>query len=386
MPAPTYSLRNYAGGAALTTLSAGIAAGTVIFTVTDGSTFPASAFFCVIDEGLSTEEKIYVATRSGNDFSGVSRGEDGTVGQAHSGAPSGTVRHVGVAQDFREANAVASVLTTKGDLLGHGFGAGPARVPAGLDGTYLRSASAQPNGLIYTSDPLEVTDYDAKGDLLVGTGADAMSRLAVGANGKALIGASGAAGGLVYDYPISIVTTAARDALAGADLWRGRVVFNSDTGALEVYYGATTLWRPPWNTPWGAIGAPAVSAGSPITSGATATNFLTGNAFTALALRNYVVTATLMLTGSVAGDVFGVEVRDGGTAGAVLAIAQRVTSIVGATQIYSHRSRPFTLTSASHTPWIVVTRLSGTGTMQQVGGEMAVWIEDVGPSANAPAS
>ncbi len=50
---------------------------------------------------------------------------------------------------------------------------------------------------------IQSTIVDAKGDLIAGTGADAVSRLAVGANGTTLVADSAEATGLKWDTPAS---------------------------------------------------------------------------------------------------------------------------------------------------------------------------------------
>lgn len=52
------------------------------------------------------------------------------------------------------------------------------------------------------------TEIDAKGDLIVGTGADTFARLAVGTNGHTLLCDSGAATGLAYSAGIPVVLNA----------------------------------------------------------------------------------------------------------------------------------------------------------------------------------
>ncbi len=52
------------------------------------------------------------------------------------------------------------------------------------------------------------TEIDAKGDLVVGTGADTFARLAVGTNGHTLVADSGAATGLAYSAGIPVVLNA----------------------------------------------------------------------------------------------------------------------------------------------------------------------------------
>jgi hypothetical protein len=52
------------------------------------------------------------------------------------------------------------------------------------------------------------TAFDAKGDLVVGTGADTFARLEVGTNGHTLVADSGAATGLAYSAGIPVVLNA----------------------------------------------------------------------------------------------------------------------------------------------------------------------------------
>lgn len=259
-----YGLRGYAGGAVLTTLAAAITNSTTTFSVTDGSTYPAANFHCVVDEGTPLEEKIFVGTRTGNVFSSVSRGEDGSVAQAHSGAPSGTVRHIFTAQDAAEANGVASVLTTKGDSpwkKAGGATTGWDRLPVGANGTILEADSAQGLGVKWGTAPLRASDYTAKGVILAGTGVGTETALAATNNGKVLTVTPAAATGLAYDYPFSVLTTAQRDALAGADLWGERIIFNNDTSHLEIYHGA--VWQILANvTTFATTPAPTVKLGA----------------------------------------------------------------------------------------------------------------------------
>lgn len=92
--------RSYAGGAAASTLSGGIASGDTSIPVTSGSTWPTGSASYVIDRGLAGEEKI-LATRSGNTLT-ATRGYDGTTAAAHSSGAA--IEHVGTATDFQEAN------------------------------------------------------------------------------------------------------------------------------------------------------------------------------------------------------------------------------------------------------------------------------------------
>jgi hypothetical protein len=157
----------------------------------------------VIDPGLSTEEKVFVGSRSSGSLSSVTRGVDGTLAASHdSGA---TCYPVFTSIDADQANKLASTMTTKGDLVSND-GSDPARLGVGTNNHRLVAASGETTGLKWVADT-QNTVIDAKGDLLVGSAADTVARLAVGGtNGQALVVDSGAtngvkwaeAGGLVY--------------------------------------------------------------------------------------------------------------------------------------------------------------------------------------------
>lgn len=115
------SARSYSGGAAATTLSSGITNASTTITVADASTWPATgAFSIVIERGLAGEEKMLIASRSGNTLTVTTRGYDGTTAAAHSAGV--TLEHVGTATDFQEANdhinASAAVHGLAGTVVG----------------------------------------------------------------------------------------------------------------------------------------------------------------------------------------------------------------------------------------------------------------------------
>jgi len=109
------ALKEFAGAAAATRLAGSLASGTTTsFAVLTGggSTYPNGAtapFVVVIDRATSLEEKILVATRSGDTFTGLTRGYDGTSAQAHSAQA--TVEHVIDAATLTEVNAHVNTTT-----------------------------------------------------------------------------------------------------------------------------------------------------------------------------------------------------------------------------------------------------------------------------------
>lgn len=432
MPAPAFGARNYAGGAATTALSGDITNSALSLSVVDGSSYPASAFFVDIDHDTANAEKIYVGTRTGNTFSSLARGADGTTGIAH--LDGAAIRHVHTAQDAAEANAASAALTTKGDIAVRLAAGGPTRLPVGADGTFLAADSTVPLGVGYSSTPVVKTLVDAKGDLIVGSADNAVGKLTAGANGtylransgagvgleyssdplevtdfatkgdiiaatandaaailpvavvpgKVLTSTPAAATGLAYDYPVTVLSNAQRAALAGTELWRGRTIFNSDTGALEVYYGATTLWKPPWGTAWGWQGSrPATASTMAVTGIVTDIPSLIIN-YTAVANRIYKATTRVQLGSGAAGGQI------------ILDIADASATIAGSEINMGSFGAPLSMFITS---WVLIAPAAGAQLVKSriwatvsvslalaAGVSGTLFLEDIGPSGNAPAS
>lgn len=151
-----YERRSFAGAAVSTTLGAGINAAAMSFTIASATGWPDGSsgdFFVVVDRGGAAEEKIRCASRSGTTVTVATsgRGADGTSAASHSSGES--VEHSFSAVDANEAN----------------------------------KAVAETVGKVTT-----------KGDLLVGTAANALARVGVGANGVPLVGASGQTAGAQF--------------------------------------------------------------------------------------------------------------------------------------------------------------------------------------------
>lgn len=97
----TTQARNYKGNVVATTLAGAINASATTVNVADGSTYPASNFWIVIDQDTASEEKIFVTTRVNSVFT-VVRGGDNTAASAHD--VSAPVSHVLVANDVQQLN------------------------------------------------------------------------------------------------------------------------------------------------------------------------------------------------------------------------------------------------------------------------------------------
>ena len=133
--------RSYAGAAPACTLTSGITSGdttaSLTGTVTNWPTTASGPFHMVIDPGLSTEEKVLVGSRSTGSLSSITRGVDGTTAVSHSAGA--TCYPVFTATDADEANRLAAVMTTRGDLLTLNSSGDPARIAIGTNGYVLTS-------------------------------------------------------------------------------------------------------------------------------------------------------------------------------------------------------------------------------------------------------
>lgn len=193
-----YTRRKYAGGASATTITGNLTAGSTSITIAAYTGWPngSEPFYVVVSPGTASEEKVLVTRTGSTDttLNVTTRGVDGTTAASHSSGAA--IYPVFTATDADEANAVASTLTTKGDLLVH-TGSVHARLAAGTNEHRLVADSAQTNGVKYVAD---TTNYAiaAKGDLLVGTAADTLTNVTVGTNGFVLTADSTTASGVKW--------------------------------------------------------------------------------------------------------------------------------------------------------------------------------------------
>jgi len=141
-----YIRKDFAGGAAATAITSSINTTALSFAVGDGSSYPTgpTPFVIVVDRGLATEEKMLVGSRAANTFSITERGYDGSSAQSH--ASGAIVEHCLDAHTIYQANRLANLQTTKGDLIGYS-GTTTNRVAAGANDTVLVADSAQTNGI-----------------------------------------------------------------------------------------------------------------------------------------------------------------------------------------------------------------------------------------------
>jgi hypothetical protein len=112
----------------------------VVDTVTGwATTFP---FYCVVEPGTSREEKVKVTAISGTTLT-VARNQDDTNASGHNAGSS--IYPVFSADEADEANLIASVMTTKGDLISTD-GSSINRLGIGTNTHVLQADSTATNG------------------------------------------------------------------------------------------------------------------------------------------------------------------------------------------------------------------------------------------------
>jgi hypothetical protein len=174
--------KEYGGGAAATTLAGGINAAVTSFSVAAGSSFPTgstSPFVVVIDRGTASEEKCLILSRSGNTFTVSSRGYDGTSSTSHT--ISAAVEHCFDAVSADEANKAAAQtigkVTTAGDLLVGTGSEAMKRLGLGTARQQLATNST-PNDLEWVASIYSI--LTTAGDMMYASSANNPVRLAKG--------------------------------------------------------------------------------------------------------------------------------------------------------------------------------------------------------------
>lgn len=111
--------RKYKGNATPATISAGLSAGATSATISANTGWPTSGpFYCVVDPGTSSEEKILVGSISGTSISSITRGVDDTSDVNH--ASGCTIYPVFTAVDADEANELTATYSAQGHLVYQG--------------------------------------------------------------------------------------------------------------------------------------------------------------------------------------------------------------------------------------------------------------------------
>lgn len=127
--------------------------------------------------------------------------DTGTGGLYYYDAEDGT----GTWQAISADNPVASLVTTKGDLIAATGPGAATRLAVGSNGQRLIANSATATGLSWASDSTNTT-VDAKGDILAGTADNTVTRLPIGTNNSLLVANSAEATGMQWSAQLSGLT------------------------------------------------------------------------------------------------------------------------------------------------------------------------------------
>ena len=342
--------RSYAGAAPACTLTNNVSSGDTSMSLTGTTTnWPSTAngpFYMVIDPGLATEEKVLVAARTTGSLSSITRGVDGTVAAAHTAGA--TCYPVFTAVDADQANRVASLLTTKGDMMVTD-GTVLNRLAVGTNDYSLVADSASTNGVKWAqvtaagiaSDAvttakildsnvttakiangavtaakldaaaaIQPTIVDAKGDIIAATAADTVARVAVGSNGQVLTADSTQAAGVKWATPTpsaitavasaSVLTSQTTTSTSYTDLATAGPSVTLTTGTEAIVTISAILGQ---GVDSGATfhAGVAVSGASTIAASDSYSLFLNGDDFTSSS-GNVSLSTTFKLTGLTAGS------------------------------------------------------------------------------------
>jgi len=166
---------------------------------------------------------------------------------------------------------------------------------------------------------------------------------------------------------------------------RGRVIFETDTGHLLVYYGATTGWQRPWHLPWGVVArASRTTDQTTITSSVDITSLTV--TFTAVTNRRYRITAKGEVVATAADGAYVLHLTDGSNN-----IQQRATDGCLTTSARTiNLVHEETISSGSVTRKLRMSKAGGTGSLTFAAAAEQpgfIMVEDIGPlSSNWPAS
>lgn len=163
------------------------------------------------------------------------------------------------------------------------------------------------------------------------------------------------------------------ETLTGTDT--ARALTPSNLTALE----GDNTWKP-LGVAWGRVQS---AGGSDVTtSGTTVLEISSTATFTAVANRYYKATLAATGIGTVAGDIFQVDIREGTSGGAVITGPLQFPSNASGRTVFPNAFALFTLSAGSHSLVACNVRAAGTGTMRSgfAGAGTVLTIEDCGPA------
>ena len=239
--------REYAGGAVSTTTTAVLAATNASpvslgINANTGWPFGSNKFYVVLEPGTANEEKVLVSRASSGDLAVVvasdsDRGLDGTTAITH--ASGSTIYPVFTSEDANEANELAAMWESKGDLVSYGS-ATFARLAVGTNDYVLQADSSTGSGLAWGLVDTDNIAADAVTAAKIAAGAVASAELASAAVTVEKL-ASAVVNRLVPAG--TVVATVSASADAGWLLLDGSTVTGAEASYPALWTVAPASWK-----------------------------------------------------------------------------------------------------------------------------------------------
>jgi hypothetical protein len=142
-------LKTFSGVATKAKTTGTISAGALVIPVDNVTGWPSSGpFVAVLDPNTTTEEWVLCDSKTGTTQLNVNAAGRGYVGTAQSHGTSANVWHAVDVNVITEANRLANLQTTKGDLVAFD-GSTTQRLAAGANGLFLTGDSGDSHGISY---------------------------------------------------------------------------------------------------------------------------------------------------------------------------------------------------------------------------------------------
>lgn len=162
--------------------------------------------------------------------------------------------------------------------------------------------------------------------------------------------------------------------------YKGQTIYETDTGRLLVYYGATTGWQPPWSQPWGSISYASTLSNVSVKNGNIVTNTIS-----VLNNRRYRIHGHCQaFYSSALNDVAGFAIVVGGNAIQSTNVTATVASYAGfGVEVVGYYTATATNISLGCNLYNIAVVGAGTHTFQaSATSPISIAVEDIGPAVS----